>query len=275
MKQIFKLIRLFPRPLLMTKPVLMFAVTISFCSPILSQDNYEIQVYGSETQAKRTTQIELHSNFTFDGQKMFIDGVRPSNHALHETLEITQGITNNFELGFYLFTNYTSPYGYQVVGTHIRPRIMAPKSWHLPVGLSLSTEFGYQRAEYSGDTWTLEIRPIIGKQWDKLYVSFNPTLGASFAGVNKNQAPDFEPNLKVAYEFFKGSSLGFEYYGSTGPVTHPDALPEQNHAIFLAYDLEDNPKWELNFGPGWGLTPATDNFVFKVILGYRINWNKK
>lgn len=120
-----------------------------FSINIFAQDNYEIQVYGSQTQAPKSTIFELHSNYTFIGEKDVVKGVRPSYHALHETLEITTGVTNNFGIGFYLFSNYTSPYGYQFVGTHIRPRIMAPASWHLPVGISLSAEVGYQRPEYS------------------------------------------------------------------------------------------------------------------------------
>ena len=51
----------------------------------------------------------------------------------------------------------------QWVGDHIRPRISVPDSWDWPVGVSLSTEIGYQRAVYSPDTWTWEIRPIIDK----------------------------------------------------------------------------------------------------------------
>ena len=82
-----------------------------------SQDNYEIQVYASR---RGQTIFELHSNFTFNGEKNTVDRVRGSFHALHETLEITHGITENFEIGFYLFTNYTNPYGYKVIGTHIR-----------------------------------------------------------------------------------------------------------------------------------------------------------
>ena len=35
--------------------------------------------------------VELHSNFTVEGSKTVTDGVLPSNHAMHETLEITQG----------------------------------------------------------------------------------------------------------------------------------------------------------------------------------------
>ena len=37
--------------------------------------------------------IELHSNFAVDGSKVPVDGTQPTNHALHETAEITQGFT--------------------------------------------------------------------------------------------------------------------------------------------------------------------------------------
>ena len=57
--------------------------------PLAAQDNYEIQVYGSETVAPKTTMLELHSNFTIDGSKPLhgseytADGTYPTNHALH------------------------------------------------------------------------------------------------------------------------------------------------------------------------------------------------
>jgi hypothetical protein len=240
-----------------------------------AQDNYEIQVYGSQTQAKNSAIFELHSNYTFNGEKEIVNGVRPTYHALHETVEITQGISNIFEIGWYLFTNYTNGYGYQIVGSHIRPRIMAPQSWHLPVGLSLSAEVGYQSENYSPDTWNLEIRPIIDKQWNKLYLCFNPTLGISIKGVEEQSAPDFEPNIKASYAFFKNANLGIEYYGSMGAINHLDPLNQQTHALYFVYDLTNNDNWELNIGPGFGLTNATDGFVFKVLAGRKIQWHHK
>src|SRR5664279_5453947 len=122
-----------------------------------AQNNYEIQVYASPTQAKGSTMFELHSNYTFNGSTQTVNGVLPSNHSLHETVEITTGITSIFETGVYLFMNYTPGYGYQIVGAHLRPRFMAPDSWHLPVGLSLSMEIGYQKPDYADDEWSLEI----------------------------------------------------------------------------------------------------------------------
>jgi len=246
-----------------------------FCYPFLTadaQDNYEIQVYGSQTQQPKSMMFELHSNYTFDGQMQTVKGVVPTYHALHETLEITTGITPIFETGFYLFTSYVPGYGYQIVGSHIRPRVMAPSEWNLPVGLSLSVEFGYQKAAYSEDTWTLELRPIIDKQWEKLYISFNPTLGIALKSQYNNSVPTFEPNLKIGYSFLRNGSFGIEYYGDCGAINNFGPVSEQNHAIYIVYDLLNNPKWEFNAGAGFGLTPATDGFVFKIILGRRIKW---
>ena len=243
-----------------------FLVTIA--AETFAQDNYEIQVYGSETVGEGETMVELHSNYTPEGQT-FTDGVRPSEDADHETLEITHGFNPWFEVGFYVFTNMHSDYGWQWVGDHIRPRIRVPENLDWPVGVSLSAEAGYQQPEYSSDTWTLELRPIIDKDFSFAYISFNPTFGISFKGENEGKGFDFEPNLKVAFHASKFFDIGAEYYGTTGPVFNPDPIDQQSHAIFAALDLNISPEWEFNIGPGWGLTKSTDGLVVKMIVGRR------
>lgn len=261
-----------PKHVLMKGFFLLVFIFTAFAA--FGQDNYEIQVYGAQTQAKGSTMFELHSNYTFNGQKQVVDGVLPSNHAEHETLEITTGITDNFEIGVYLFTNYTPGHGYTIVGSHIRPRIMAPAGWNLPFGLSLSMEAGYQKPAYSSETWNVEVRPIIDKQWPKFYASFNPTFGVSVKSKYDKSTPAFEPNIKMGYELFKNAQFGLEYYGAMGYISGFETLGDQEHALFVAYDMLNNPKWELNLGAGIGLTQATDAFVFKVILGRKVKWKK-
>lgn len=255
--------------------VFFIVLSLFALSSVNAQDNYEIQVYGSQTQAPGTTMFEWHNNYTFNGEKSVSKGVLPSNHALHETLEVTTGISDIFEIGVYLFTAYLPGYGYQVVGSHLRPRIMAPSKWKLPIGLSLSTEFGYQRADYSSSTWNIELRPIIDKQWTKWYASFNPTLGISLKSKYDKSTPTFEPNVKIYYAVCKRGAIGLEYYGDMGYLNSLEKFPEQSNAVFIAFDLLSNPKWEFNMGAGLGLTNATDRFVFKTILGRRINWHSK
>src|SRR4051812_22888851 len=72
--------------------------------PLAAQENYEIQVYGSETVPRGVTMFELHSNYTINGRRVVSDlGELPTYHAWHETVEITHGFNGWSELGFYWF----------------------------------------------------------------------------------------------------------------------------------------------------------------------------
>jgi hypothetical protein len=238
----------------------------------LAQDNYEIQVYSYDTVVPHHTMVELHSNFTAEGSTTPQDGVAPTNHAWHETLEITRGITPWFETGLYIFTSARSGDGWDWVGSHIRPRFRAPDSWHWPVGVSLSNEIGYQRRKFSPDTWTWEIRPIVDKQMGRWYWSLNPSFDRSFHGESANKGFEFSPNFKFSYDVTKKIAAGLEYYGAMGPVTGFDPLAQQQHQIFPALDLNLAPQWEINIGVGDGFTRSTDRLIVKWILGYRFNF---
>jgi hypothetical protein len=233
------------------RSLVIFLPIVCLAAVAHAQDNYEIQVYGSDTVPPGSTMVELHSNFTANGSKTVEDGVRPSNHAQHETLEITQGFNNWFETGFYVFTSIQPDGGWQWVGDHIRPRVRIPKSWHWPVGVSLSNEIRYQRRAFSPDTWSWEIRPIVDKKIRRWYLSFNPTLDRSFHGENVNKGVAFSPNASLN---------GF------------DPLKDQEQQFFPSIDLDLAPQWEFNFGVGVGVTGATDHLIIKCILGRRFSW---
>jgi hypothetical protein len=246
-----------------------WALSALFSAAAWGQGNYEVQVYGSDTVPAGRTMVELHSNFTVQGSRELVNGVLPTNHQLHETLEITHGFTSWFETGLYEFTSAQSGQGWQWVGSHIRPRVAIPESWHWPVGLSLSTEIGYQRPLFSSDTWTIEIRPIIDKNLGRWYWSFNPTFDRSFHGANTGKGVEFSPNFKFSYDLTKRVSAGLEYYGSLGPVTGFDPLRDQQQQILPAIDLNLGPNWEFNLGVGIGVTRSTDHLLVKMILGRR------
>ena len=250
-----------------------FGGLLALPEPARAQNNFEIQVYGSETVAPRSTMVELHSNVAAEGSRGTVDGVLRTQGAFHETLEITQGVTSWFETGFYVFTSIQPDTTWEWVGDHIRPRVRVPESWHFPVGLSLSSELGYQRRAFSVDTWTLELRPIIDKQWGAWYVSINPVLDRAIKGESVQRGFEFSPAAKVSYGVTPTVAVGLEYYGALGPVSHFDRARDQQHQLFPVIDLDLGPQWEFNAGVGFGLTPSTDRLIIKVILGYRFNWD--
>ena len=256
-------------------------VSFAFCSVAYAQDNYEIQVYGSETVPSGDTMVELHSNFTVNGRKYPVDGLIPTNHAVHETLEITHGFNSWFETGFYVFTSINPGHGWQWVGDHIRPRVAVPESWHWPVGVSLSTEIGYQAREFSPDTWTWEIRPIVDKQYKRWYAAFNPAFERALHGPGVNDGFGFSPNVKVSYDavrwhsggYDKKASFGLEYYGGFGTFPGFESFYLQEQQFFPSVDLDVSPKWEINVGVGVGVTRSTDHLILKGILGRRFSFH--
>lgn len=235
-----------------------------------AQDNYEIQVYGAELVPRGATMFELHSNYTRKSGVAIDPGMFSSDHAYHETLEITHGFTDFFELGYYNFTSIQPGGGYRWVGTHLRPRFSIPERWHWPVGVSLSQEFGYQRSAFSGDTWTWEFRPIIDQKIGRFYWSINPVLGLSLKGEAQGQSPDFAPNVQVNYDVSKRLNLALEYYGSFGPVSALEPFRQTEQELFPAINYDFGPDWEFNLGAGIALTNVTDRVLLKMIVGRRI-----
>jgi hypothetical protein len=251
------------------KRVLFVVILLIVISKVKAQDNYEIQVYGSETVDSGRTMVELHSNYTLNGSTTVIDGQLPTNHVEHETVEITHGWTPWFETGFYFFNSIGSDGRTAYVGSHIRPRFSAPLGWNWPVGVSMSLEFGYQKSAFSANTCTLEIRPIVDKKINKVYIAVNSTLDQSFVGPDAHRGLIFSPNVKGSYDVTKEVALGLEYYGSTGPFFHYDPFQQQQHQLFVATDLNVDPNWEFNGGIGYGFTQSTDKAIVKIIIGRR------
>ena len=245
-----------------------FIVCLVCASGLCAQGNYEVQVYGSDLVPKGVTMVEMHSNFTASGTKGTVDGVLPTNHAEHQTLEITHGFNRWFETGFYQFTSIQPDGSWRWVGTHIRPRVAIPESYHLPVGLSLSTEIGYQRPIFliPDD----RVRPIVDKKIRKLYMSFNLTLEMSPTARQERQSR-FLAQREGLRDIVKQLAFGLEY-GAYGKLTFR-RVRDTEQMFIPAVDI-DFANWEFNFGVGVGVTQATDHLLIKAILGYRFN-NKK
>ncbi len=234
---------------------------------IKAQENYEVQVYSSPTTPENTIVFELHSNISPTGPKNEINFTNP----LHETLEITAGITDNFEVGFYLFNRINSG-TYNYMGSHIRPRITIPTSWNWFFGTSLSVESGLVKDpftnKYDAD---FEIRPIFDKTIGKNYFSINPTFDGSF----KTKEISFSPNLKYSYAVNPKYSLGIEYYGVTGNPFNWEKQDLQTHQFYLVTDLFLDDKHEFEFGVGHGTTLSSDVWNIKLILGQHMSFNKR
>jgi hypothetical protein len=233
-----------------------------------AQDDFEIQVYNSPTAPKGTTLFELHSNFTPSGNKQYSDKIFPSDKIFHETLEITHGFSDFFELGFYFFNAIGSDGRTGYGGSHIRPRFSAPESWKIPVGLSMSFEMGYQRLGFFDNHYLFEIHPIIDKEFENFYISVNPTFDWNIDRYDF----EFNPCMQLSYKIRKKADVGFEWYSGYGQVNYLLPWTQQHQVLFVATNLFFIEKWEFNAGVGRGLNSSTDKWIVKCIIGRSISF---
>jgi hypothetical protein len=175
---------------------------------LTAQADNEIQVYASPTIGSKRTIAELHNNYTFNGAKNLADP--KSARWINHTLEITHGIANNVEIGFYTFITLSPGGKYQYLGNQIRPRVTAPQRWKLPFGASLSAEFGrFRDNDLIPFYWQGEIRPIIDKTLGSIYVSLNPNIDFVLSGPEKHWG--FSPQFKTFYNINQKAGVGLEY----------------------------------------------------------------
>lgn len=124
--------------------------------------------------------------------------------------------------------------------------------------------------------WANEFRPIIGIDVGRVGLTLNPIFGYALTGPEAFK-PELEPAFKVKASSDRGFALGLEYYAGLGRFDEGLLpLPEQEHLLFAAFDLEPPPgaspqdvfPWELNVGLGKALTQVTGpQWVVKAIVG--------
>jgi hypothetical protein len=235
-------------------------------SSCFAQADNEIQVYASPTIGAKRIIFELHNNYTFTGAKSLAD---PRDARwMNNTLEITYGIAKNWEIGFYTFGALSPEGKYQYLGNQIRPRVTAPSKWKLPFGASLSVEFGRYRDDiYTDFYWQGEIRPIIDKTMGNIYASFNPNIEFVLTGPNKEWL--FTPQFKTYYNIAQKIGLGLEYYANLGSIGNFLPFKQQEHLLGPMFDLLAFPQWELQTGFLFGLTPESNQSIFKLLIGRR------
>ena len=75
--------------------------------------------------------------------------------------------------------------------------------------------------------------------------------------------------FKTVYAIPGKFGLGFEYYSDLGSFSHFNSFKQQEHLLGPVFDLYSSPNWELQTGILFGLTPGSNQQVFKLIAGRR------
>jgi hypothetical protein len=224
----------------------------------------EIQVYNAGIAAVGQFTIQQHLNYTAIGLKdePFPGGL-VSHHAINGTPEFAYGVTDWWEVGLYL------PFAIQDERFYsnsfkVRSLFVSPHADQRDFFYGVNFEFSNQTPKFAQTRFALEIRPIIGVRNSEYEFIVNPIVDVGFGKFGE---ADFAPAARLARKFGTDLFAGFEYYTDFGRIGDFKKFSEQQHTLFAVTDFKIGDV-DIDFGLGYGLTPASDRFVIKTIIGY-------
>ncbi len=232
----------------------------------LAQDNFEIQVYDSETAGPWHFGLETHLNYVARGTTAASpDGQAPTDHQFHLTFEPHLGIGTWAELGMYLQTAVVPNGGFEYAGVKLRCKLRLDEKLAGHIGLAVNFEISNVPGQFEPNVWGSEIRPIIDGRWGIFYASLNPIVDIDLQGPDAG-LPQLQPAAKVSFDVIRSLALGLEYYGAFGPITRMLPVSQSTNRLFAALDFASD-YLDLNFGVGYGFT-GSEKWLVKAILGF-------
>jgi hypothetical protein len=224
----------------------------------------EIQVYNAGIAAVGQFTIQQHLNYIALGLKdpPFPGGL-VSNHSINGTPEFAYGVTDWWEVGLYL------PFAIQDQqflsnSFKLRTLFVSPNAEKRDFFYGVNFEFSNTTPKFSQTRFAMEIRPIVGIRNADYEFIVNPIVDIGFGKFGE---ADFAPAARLARKLGQDLFLGLEYYADFGKIGSFPKLADQQHTLFAVTDFKLGV-FDVNFGIGYGLTPASDRLVIKTIWGY-------
>ena len=228
----------------------------------------EIQVYIDDLNDPGQWGLQEHVNTTPVGDPdPDYPGESLARHGTRFTSEFSYGLNRDLEAGAYLPLVLESGGDLRLAGVKLRLKWvpLRPSEGGAGVFAGLNGELSQVQYRFDDNRRAFELRPILGWRDAQWLLAVNPVLEFSLQGPDKNQAPGFSPQFKVARTVDRGIAAGIEYYADLGPISNFDPYSEQKHTLFLAVDIDRKP-WNVNLGIGRGLTASTDRWTLKMII---------
>jgi hypothetical protein len=238
------------------------AVSVVLGQPAHATD--EIQVYNAGIAAPGQFTIQQHLNYVPLGVKdpPFPGGL-VSHNSINGTPEFAYGVTDWWEVGLYL------PFAIQDQrfmsdSFKLRTLFVSPNADQRNFFYGVNFEFSNTTPKFSQSRFGLEIRPIIGVRNADYEFIVNPIVGIGFGKYSEEH---FTPAARLARKLGPDLFVGLEYYADFGQIGSFGKLDDQQHTLFAVTDFKLGV-FDVNFGVGYGLTPASDRWVVKTIVGY-------
>lgn len=242
------------------------AVALGIISVTAQGAPEEIQVYMDDLTKPGSFGMDVHNSYVLSGSGTpDYAGAQPPNHVYRLTPELYYGVSDNLELGLYLLTTTIpgNPPNYD--GEKLRFKYVPPHDESQGSFWGANFEIGKTSLRVSQAKTNAEFKGIYGYRSGPWTFAVNPNFDWSLSGPVSSPV-SLDVDTKVAYKTKGGYQIGLESYNELGPLSNLGHLNQLSETLFAVIDTEVG-KFDLNAGIGRGLTPASDRWLVKFIVG--------
>ena len=231
----------------------------------MAQDLFELEVFDAELTQPGRFDVDLHTNVMSRG------GVKlPSstgNHRpAHMSLEVARGWTDRFETGVFVQTApFSSAGSPRLAGGHVRGKFRIGEA--VDVRLAIGAEYAFNRAAFSAEFQTFEVRQIIDFTRGRLSLIANPSVEIVTHGSEKGLEPVFDVSAKAAWQLSPRVALAADYFSAEATTRHLQPETSAHHLVFAGLDLDVGSGWELAVSLGHCVT-SREPWLLKSVIGY-------
>jgi len=147
-------------------------------------------------------------------------------------------------------------------GFKVRELFVVPHAAEQTFFYGVNFEFSYNAEHWDPYRSTSEIRPIFGWHLGQFDFIINPILDNTWTGFTNL---DFAPSVRLAYNVSKTWAVAAEVYSDYGPLKHLLSTDQQSQQLFGVVDYKSDDI-NIEAGVGFGLTPASDRWVVKLMI---------
>ena len=237
-------------------------------------DPFEFQIYPYQTGGKGKLDPQflgsfVPSGFRDAGHGTSSDSTFASQYMTRMAAEFEYGLTRKIDFAYYV--NWAIPgsplMAPQYAGSKFRLRGMFFEKNQLPINLGWYSEIEWWSPQFEDNLVEGEIMLIAQKDIGRWTFIVNaPDLDHGFVGADTHKWFSLGYRAEIRYWISKNLTLGLQGYGTSGQLQNPHQMADQGHYIVPSVHVMLPGEIPANFGVGFGLTPNSDEVIFKTII---------
>lgn len=229
--------------------------------------SYELTVYSDDIPSSGEAELET----LFSHARPRVSDAMHVRRVTQAQGELSYGLGQGWAVGLQV-PAVVAGATRRIEGAAVELQYVAPHDSERGGYWGLRTELGRQSSVYEGEVETsIELNPLLGWRFDRLHLTFNPSLEVPLHGEAARVS--FKPSAKLSWQLGGRSALGVEYYGDWGPATSWRPMSKRDETLYAVADAQ-LPFGRINVGVGRGLHPAggsADRWVAKLGLQFDLD----